>query len=318
MRITQLQKCHIADVVSLWNRAVDVWREDRVWRRDIGEYTLTGERLLGIMDSGDFLPAGAFAAQESGKLVGFAYGYVDPAPGYKKDSLRAASGRLAGFAVRPDHWRKGIGRMLLQAVETALRQEGETTVDFSGYQIDLDTGPYHFLLACGYRPLAHVFSFRNDLSRFRLDEDIKQLRRKLENERFKFRWYEPSDREEMLEFWSRHCPYRYPGDNWPQDDRFTRILLALKANRIVGFIGSFYVGPQGMPGSFGSPGVAPEFRQRGLGTVLLHLGLDYLKSNGNSYTEYSTHADNPARFMYLRSGAEITYVGSAWFRKELR
>jgi hypothetical protein len=39
MVITQLQKCHIADVVSLWNRAVGVWREDRVWRRDVKQYT---------------------------------------------------------------------------------------------------------------------------------------------------------------------------------------------------------------------------------------------------------------------------------------
>lgn len=317
MRITQLQKCHIADVVSLWNRAVDVWGKDRTWSRDIKQYILTDGRLLGIMDSEKFLPAGAVVAQELGKLVGFAYGYVDPSPGYKKDNLRAAPGRLAGFAVHPDHWRKGIGRMLLQAVETVLRQEGETTVDFSGYQIDLDTGPYHFLLARGYRPLAHILSFRSDLSRFQLSEDIKQLQRELKNQGFTFRWYKPSDREEMLEFWSRHCPFWYPGDNWPQDDRFTRILLALKGNRIVGFTGSFYVGPQGTSGSFGSPGVDPEFRQRGIGTVLLHLGLDYLKTNGNSYTEYSTHADNPARLMYLRSGAEITYVGSAWFRKEL-
>jgi GNAT superfamily N-acetyltransferase len=308
MEIVQFQKNHAADVVSLWNDAVTAQGED------VEQYTLSEERLQEIMEDGKFLPAGAVVAESSGRLAGFARGYVEPEPGYKKDELRACPGQLAAVVVHPDYRGQGIGRALAERVEAALKGEGQSVVDFC-LGLALDSGPYHFLLACGYRPLAHILGLRNDLSRFQLDEEVKQLRARLEAEGITFRWYERSDHDHLLQFWAQYFPFWYdPTDMDLYPD--IKFLLALSEGRIVGFIGSFYT--PGEKGYFGSPGVHPDFRRRGIGTVLLHLGLDYLKSEGVRYTPYSTHADNPARFMYLSSGAEFTGVHCGWFRKKLQ
>lgn len=242
-------------------------------------------------------------------------------------NLEAKPGRLAGLAVRPDCWRQGIGRALLKAVEAALRKEGKSAVAFSCYgmpislvhHIYVDSGPYRFLLKLGYRPLGHELGLRNELSTFRLGEDIKRRRRELYERGFTFQWYEPALRGNLLQFMARHFPGGWHTSIQRATDREppAKILLALTSDRIVGFIGPFHVGAPGQPGSFGSPGVDPDFRRRGIGTVLFHLGLDYLKNAGASATSYGTGVTNPARFMYFRAGAQLTSVYCCNFHKEL-
>ena len=45
---------------------------------------------------------------------------------------------------------------------------------------------------------------RNDLAEFELNEDILQRRERLARERVTFDWYQPDDREQLVEFMERH------------------------------------------------------------------------------------------------------------------
>ena len=83
----------------------------------------------------------------------------------------------------------------------------------------------------------------------------------------------------------------------------------------MGFMGPFGVGEPGEPGNFGSPGVAPDFRGRGIGKVMFNLGLDHLKQAGAGETSYNTGVRNPARHIYFDSGAEVVDIYCCDFRK---
>jgi ribosomal protein S18 acetylase RimI-like enzyme len=70
-------------------------------------------------------------------------------------------------------------------------------------------------------------------------------------------------------------------------------------------------------GSFGSPGVASAFRQRGIGTVLWHMGLDHLRRSGCRFAEYGTGLNNPAQHLYFHSGATLMGIGCEEMLKRL-
>jgi ribosomal protein S18 acetylase RimI-like enzyme len=323
MEIIQLQQSHLADVVSLWNDAVQAQGQG------YQDYILSPWRLMNILEDENFLSSGALVALSHGRLVGFALGYVQTVDFRREGDLETKPGRLAGLAARPDCWRQGVGRALLEAVEAVLAEKGRSAVAFETYRMPIslmhgiyvDSGPYRFLLACGYQPLEHELRLRNELSTFRLDEDIERRRKGLADEGLAFRWYEPADRDNLLQFMARHFSGGWHTSIQRAIDQEPprKILLAVrvKDNRIVGFMGPFHVGEPGQRGSFGSPGVDPDFRRRGIGTVLFHLGLDYLKSAGAGYTDYGTGVTNPARFMYFKAGAQLTSVYCCNFYKEL-
>jgi len=183
----------------------------------------------------------------------------------------------------------------------------------------LDTGPYRFLLACGYRPLGHGLLLRNDLEQFELTDEMKGRRDSLSRQGVEYKFYEPADRDELLEFMGRHFSggWHLGIERATEADDAAKILMALADGRIVGFMGPFHVAGRGEPGHFGSPGVAPEFRGRSIGKVMFHLGLDYLKNAGASETSYLTGVTNPARFIYFDSGAELLSIFCTDFRKSL-
>jgi len=332
VQILQMERVEIPQVVDLWNEAI------RAPGEGYERHAQSSERVERIFDDPNFLPEGALVARQRGELVGFALGYVQTADFLGTGSLESTAGRLAGIAVRPDRWRQGIGRSLLRAIEDVLAENGKSAVSFSVYHamplalvrsIHLDSGPYHFLRASGYADIGHELVFYNDIAQFELQDWVIERRERLEGEGITFRWYGPQDRSELLEFMTREFAAVWQGiikvaltSQGPPE-----ILLALASGQIVGFIGPFDVRERGRFyfttdsragwGSFGSPGVASALRRRGIGTVLWHLGLDHLRRSGVRFTEYGTDLDNPARVMYLQSGARLMEVGCVELRKSL-
>ena len=323
VRVSALEQRQSGEVSALWNEAVQTEGEG------YEQHTLTAERLEEITRDDNYLPSGAVVATDVGGIVGFALGYVQTVDYRREGNLEAMPARLAGIAVKPGHWRQGIGRKLLEAVEGALAQEGKTEVAFETWRMPvwllrgpyLDTGPYRFLLACGYRPVGHGLLLRNDLEQFELTDEMKRRQDRLSREGVGYKFYEPAYRDELLAFMARHFPggWHLAIERATEADDAARILMALADGQIVGFMGPFHVARRGEPGHFGSPGVAPDFRGRGIGKVMLHVGLDYLKSAGASETSYSTGAGatNTARFIYFDSGAELVSIFCTDFRKRL-
>jgi GNAT superfamily N-acetyltransferase len=321
MEIVRLQEGQLSEAASLWNHAMAIQGQG------YQDYIISYERLAHIMADKSFLPSGALAAIDGGEITGFALGYVQKVDFRKEGNLESKPGRLAGLAVRSDCWRQGTGRALLEAVEDVLRKEGKSAIEFRTYGMPIsllhgvyvDTVPYRSLLSCGYLPLEHELRLRNELSTFRLSEGIHGRRKKLASEGIIYRWYEPADRANLMEFMTQHF-----SGGWGTSverginlDPPAKILLAVSSSEIAAFMGPFYWGKPGQRGGFSSPGVHPDFRRRGIGTVLFHLGLDFLKSVGASYVEYGTGVTNPARFIYFGSGAKLLNVYCCRFHKHL-
>lgn len=321
MQITTLRLEQVAEVADVWEQSI------RAEEPHCAQPELSVKRLEAITRDPNFLPSGAVVATDSGVLIGLAIGYVQTIDFHGEGNVEAKPGRLAGITVKPSHQRKGIGRRLLEAVETSLAEAGKAEIAFETYRMPialargpyLDSGPYRFFLSCGYRPLAHEMWLRNDLERFELGKELEQRRERLSREGIEYRLCEPSDREALLAFMAAHFPggWQLSIEQATERSDPRPVLLALASGQIVGFMGPFYVGEPGEPGHFGSPGVAAEFRGRGIGKLMFHLGLDHLKTSGASETTYSTGTTNPARFIYFDSGAELVGTFCCHLRKSL-
>lgn len=86
---------------------------------------------------------GSFVAEEDGRLVGFilaerqSAGYGLP-PGV----------RIVAIAVHPEHRRKGIGRLLVQALKNDSKARGVRQI-FSALRVE-DERDFDFLTSCGF------------------------------------------------------------------------------------------------------------------------------------------------------------------------
>ena len=86
---------------------------------------------------------GSFVAEEDGQLVGFilaerqSAGYGLP-PGV----------RIVAIAVHPEHRRKGIGRLLVQALKNDSKARGVRQI-FSALRVE-DERDFDFLTSCGF------------------------------------------------------------------------------------------------------------------------------------------------------------------------
>ena len=65
------------------------------------------------------------------------------------------------------------------------------------------------------------------------------------------------------------------------------------------------------------PFVVPRFRQRGIGKVLYHLGIEEIVKHGAECGFTTTREDNPARFIYRSIGYNYWYVSICGLMKRL-
>ncbi len=322
MQITPLDASRFEEAVALWD-AAHMNAEPGV--DQLGE-PLTTDYLLGLAQSDKYVSDATVVADDQGATVGVAWGVVEQETKFGIDDYRHAAAQLTGIAVHPEHRERGVALALLSRVEAAMRKRGHLAIDCTPCAVPVDSGAYRFLNSCGYNAVLYVYHIYHDLSRFRLTSDIAALRQRLEAEGVRFRWLDPSDHDALLDMWREHFPYWSLSEGSEDIDDFRsraghstwgfRYLLAEAGERLVGFIGDIWPEPGG-EGSFTSPGVIPAFRGRGIGTVLAHFALDYMKSEDTSFTTYSTSGMNPAQFLYLRAGATVQAITCSWYRKLL-
>jgi len=331
VKVSQMERGEVPQVVELWNSAVKAQGEG------YERHFQSVDRLEKIIADPNFMPEGALTARQDGELLGFALGYVQTVDFLGVGDLGKIPGRIAGVAVRPDKWRQGIGTMLLSELEGILADKGKSEVSFPVYHemplalvrsIHLDSGPYYFLKANGYDDLVHGLVFHNDIANFELKDSVIRKKERLEQEGYEFRWYQAEDGAELVKMVERcfypawHAIIRTAVSR----DKLPEIFLVFAEGKIVGFIGPFDVKERRFYfstdsregwGGFGSPGVDPAFQQRGIATVLWHWGLDHLRRSGAKFTEYGTGLINPAQHLYFHSGATLIEISCDEIRKSL-
>jgi hypothetical protein len=65
------------------------------------------------------------------------------------------------------------------------------------------------------------------------------------------------------------------------------------------------------------PLVLPAFRNRGIGKVLYHLGVEWLVREGATHTHLATGIDNPAQFIYQSTPLQYWYTSVSGMSKHL-
>ena len=108
------------------------------WDEYVGRFLATSK--VSVMSMPTW---GSFVAEEDGQLVGFilaerqSAGYGLP-PGV----------RIVAIAVHPEHRRKGIGRLLVQALKNDSKARGIRQI-FSALRVE-DERDFDFLTSCGF------------------------------------------------------------------------------------------------------------------------------------------------------------------------
>lgn len=108
------------------------------WDEYVGRFLATSK--VSVMSMPTW---GSFVAEEDGQLVGFilaerqSAGYGLP-PGV----------RIVAIAVHPEHRRKGIGRLLVQALKNDSKARGVRQI-FSALRVE-DERDFDFLTSCGF------------------------------------------------------------------------------------------------------------------------------------------------------------------------
>ncbi len=108
------------------------------WDEYVGRFLATSK--VSVMSMPTW---GSFVAEEDGELVGFilaerqSAGYGLP-PGV----------RIVAIAVHPEHRRKGIGRLLVQALKNDSKARGVRQI-FSALRAE-DERDFNFLMSCGF------------------------------------------------------------------------------------------------------------------------------------------------------------------------
>lgn len=108
------------------------------WDEYVGRFLATSK--VSVMSMPTW---GSFVAEEDGQLVGFilaerqSAGYGLP-PGV----------RIVAIAVHPEHRRKGIGRLLVQALKNDSKARGVSQI-FSALRVE-DERDFDFLTSCGF------------------------------------------------------------------------------------------------------------------------------------------------------------------------
>ena len=258
MVLRALQREDADAVLALWNRAVP--------------YDALTDGLLAekAWDDVDFREDLALVAVDDDVVAGFAIGVLRPT---------TRCGYVKLLAVEPRRQRRGIGRTLLEAVETGLARRGSRSVRW------LESAPNYlapgidtryeaalaFARATGYR---HVGDARN--LRVHLEAPLPK---RAVPDGIDVRRASPGDVAALHAFLAQFWPsWKAEADAALRNEPAT-LHLALRDGRIVGFAAS-EANNRGT-GWFGPMGVAPDERHSGVGCVLLHRCLDDLRAQGH-------------------------------------
>jgi predicted N-acetyltransferase YhbS len=250
-----------------------------------------------LHDRGDGTPVVRLAAEEDGRVVGFAFG-----------SIRGARGFVDGWAVEPASRHRGVGSELLRACESALVAAGASSLSIGGNTWcyawpGLDPGYTAALVLLERRGYSRTDTLLN------MDVPLSAWQQGLAPDAWRdrgsgveLRRATGADAEALVGF------ARGFSGAWADEsaravhrDRPTAF-LALREGRVVGFAchGVY------RDGWFGPTGVDPAERGNGLGEALLRLCLDDLAAAGTEVAQISWIG--PMAFYHRTVGARCRRV----------
>ena len=295
-------------VVDLWNRTVRAEAGGNDWY--VEENALSEARLKRIAANPNFDPEGTFVHEEQGRIAGYARAVVKTTPSYEGEPLAERPGYLEGLVVDRALRRRGLGSELLERAESYVRSKGKGTVKVSRYSPAIaglsmlpDCPGLRFLVKRGYKAEPFQMQLELRFADFRLRDEVVQARDRLRREGVHVRYYEERDRDSFVALQESHFPHWWHSiyrPNLERDDPLP-VLVAVDGDRVVGFIGLVHVSSEGRAGF--TPGTDPDYRRRGIGTVLVNLWAAEVKERGAVESRIATGTTNyPAQHIYFGMG----------------
>jgi mycothiol synthase len=253
-----------------------------------------------------------FIAEQHGNLVGYASVFLEPGLG------RA----LIDGLVHPLHRNNGVAKALS---EHALRHAADAGLKVAQICIpESNAVARHLLNQLGFTYIRRFHGFKLDLIKAPLPEiaqdhyTIRQLQpgevqdlTEIQNSSFAESWgFNPNTTEEIL--------YRINSSSCTAED----VILAYHENRPIGYCWTRLLGKEnpkseGKKGEIHMLGVAPDFRRKGLGRIVLTAGLIHLKGKGVTLVVLTADGkDTAARRLYESAGFE-EWTTTKWYEKKL-
>ena len=262
MRIRPLQRDDRDALLRIWN--------------DSATYDRLGAALLEekIWADQDLVPACCLVADTDGRTAGFAVGVV----------RESGTGYVKLLAVDRELQRQGIGRALLEALESSLAASGATAIRLleaapnylvPGIDVRYEAA-IRFAEACHYERTGVATNLRVDL-----DDALQRLRDAATAPGLEVRRAAPGDEESVRRFLAANWP------GWTAEalsalgNTPSTLHIAVRDGSVVGFSASD-ANNKGT-GWFGPMGVAPDVRQSGIGRVLLGRCLSDLHRQGHRH-----------------------------------
>jgi ribosomal protein S18 acetylase RimI-like enzyme len=283
---------------------LDVWRAS-MFADALGENLFRTKVLLDPNFRAENLPV----AVEDGRVVGFVLALTRQVPLFLQ-GLEPQSSWITAFGVHPDYQRRGIGAALFRYVDERLKAEGRMTIDIAPYvpnyfvpgvDVSAYPGTIPFLESAGFKVLYNAISMGADLSGFTIPPEIAELERKREAEDgVTIRPVTAADLPELMPFivkhfgwdWFRHAQdyllELFGGVNTGQ----ICVLVARRHGEIVGYC-------QQKLERFGPFGVNPEYRNLGIGRLLLFRCLATMSARHNYFAYFLWTGEDAARLYSL-------------------
>ena len=252
---------------------------------------------------------------------GFASGCIDD---------RSGKCFITFIAVEKEERRKGLGGMLLEALEKKLREEKgqQQAIEISFFNpvvfgwnipekdgvthpntpgVDVSCGAYLFFKNCGYREFALQNSYYLPLSQYEYPADMEKHKENLKEKGFTFTVYdnkEHSGMKEMLQALGNPEWQRSVLGEPALSEGGRPILVALCGKQVCGFTGPLAVEESGR-GFFAGIAVDEKARGNGLAKTLFCALCYQLKEMGAEYMTLFTGENNPARNIYEAAGFSV-------------
>ncbi len=263
-------------LIELWNATMT---RDRI--------STSGFRTRVLLDA-NFDPHGLVVAEAEGRLRGFVLSLTRQVPLFLQ-GLEPDQGWITAFGVHPDRRRQGIGRQLFDAALGRLARLRRSRVLLSPYTpnyfipgVDTDNYPeaVAFLRATGWTTLSTPISMHIDMTGFAVPNEIIELEKRLRDLGITVQPVAASDLPKLMPFiaqefgwdWFRHAQ-EYLLELFGKGMNDICVLVATRGDRIVGYC-------QQKGERFGPFGVAPEWRRKGIGRLLLFHCLAEMATRG--------------------------------------
>lgn len=299
MIIREFEDADLFRVMELWNLCLPM---------DMLDDVLFRKRIL--LDE-NFNRELCLCAVEEGTVIGFGYGMKRRVPYYSKGT-EPERGWICMLFTAPNRRREGIGTRLCCELENRLQSAGTKEIQLGCYSphyfvpgVDAAAGDaVNFFEKRGYHREEKCFSMRKILQGYRIPPEILARRRKLEAEGFCFTRFSPEYETGLRSFlMANFSPgwYRNVEILLSKKKAEKQIYICLSPDdKVIGFC---MRGMDDNPTRFGPFGVAAEYRNHFLGSVLFCSVLHDYACQG-IYFIYFLSTDADGRRFYERHGME--------------